>query len=103
MTFVRRGCVVAMALAGVLAQPLWGHAAEQSDVADPAKTAPTRRDAAEVVKEGDMSQWLQYYQRERGDGWSKPSAPPPADPTASKAKPSDVKAQEAQTPSTPQR
>jgi hypothetical protein len=26
---------------------------------------PRPRDAAEVVREGDVSQWLKYYQRER--------------------------------------
>jgi hypothetical protein len=29
---------------------------------------PSRpRDAAEAVKEGDVSQWLKYYQRERAE------------------------------------
>jgi hypothetical protein len=32
------------------------------------------RDAAEAVREGDVSQWLKYYQRERG---MQPPAPAP--------------------------
>ena len=38
------------------------------------------RDAAEAVKEGDVSQWLKYYQRERGDGAvpEKPAQPAPS-------------------------
>lgn len=98
MTRVRRGCAVAMALVGALMQ-LPGRAAEKPDAADTAKTAPTRRDAAEVVKEGDMSQWLKYYHRERGDGWSKPTADQPA----SQSKPSNHDTQDAQTSNTPQR
>jgi len=42
------------------------------------------RDAAEAVQEGDVSQWLRYYQRERGMQAPAPRpdhAPPPADGT----------------------
>ena len=35
------------------------------------------RDAAETVREGDVSQWLKYYQRERGAA-SEPARNPPA-------------------------
>lgn len=38
-------------------------------------TEPRPRDAAEAVREGDVSQWLKYYQRERAP---QPPAPPPA-------------------------
>jgi hypothetical protein len=49
------------------------------------------RDAAEAVQEGNVTQWLEHYQRERGEDWAKqksgnageppsatPAAPPPA-------------------------
>ena len=36
------------------------------------------RDAAEIVQEGDVSQWLQHYQRERGAEWSKQQREQPA-------------------------
>ena len=48
------------------------------------------RDAAQAVQEGSVTQWLEHYQRERGEGWAKskaaggaaiPEAPlPPAGP-----------------------
>lgn len=41
-----------------------------------AEDTPPRRDAAETVKEGDVSQWLQHYQRERGEAWSRQQDPP---------------------------
>ena len=38
------------------------------------------RDAAEVVKEGDVAQWLKHYERERRDSWAKQGAgQPPAE------------------------
>ena len=62
----------ALLAAGVLASLLAGSCGAADD--------PPPRDAAEVVKEGDVSQWLKHYQRERGEDWSKqtPSAPQPA-------------------------
>jgi len=39
--------------------------------ANSAEESARPRDAAEAVKEGDVSQWLKYYQRERGE----PQAP----------------------------
>jgi hypothetical protein len=39
------------------------------------------RDAAEAVKEGDVSQWLKYYQRERAEPQT-PVAPPQSAPVA---------------------
>ncbi|HEY7759176.1 MAG TPA: hypothetical protein VIA64_07160 [Burkholderiales bacterium] len=44
---------------------------------------PAARDAAEIVQEGDVSQWLQHYQRERGAEWARqqreqPTTPAPA-------------------------
>ena len=29
------------------------------------------RDAAEIVQEGDVSQWLKHYERERGADWAR--------------------------------
>lgn len=87
-----------LALACLVMLPDAANAAEKADAADGGKPATTRRDAAEVVKEGDMSQWLQYYQRERGDGWSKTPAAQPADTPAPGAKPSAAPAREAQSP-----
>lgn len=95
MTIARQACVAALTLACVFAHPLTGRAAEKAESADGAKPSSTRRDAAEVVKEGDMSQWLQYYQRERGDGWSKTPAEPPGQTPASQAKPPEAQGLEA--------
>ena len=39
---------------------------------------PPPRDAAEIVKEGDVSQWLEHYQRERGAEWAKQQREQPA-------------------------
>jgi hypothetical protein len=57
-----------------------------------AEDEPAARDAAEVVQEGDVSQWLKHYQRERGEDWARQqrgseatqgaepgSVPPPGD------------------------
>lgn len=82
MTSAGRACVWAMLLGWAFVQCSMVGAADREEAADTAKPAPARRDAAEVVKEGDMSQWLQYYQRERGDAWSKT---PPAQPSATPA------------------
>ena len=49
-------------------------AASAGAAEDSAQQRP--RDAAEAVREGDVSQWLKYYQRDRG---APESAPPPAD------------------------
>jgi hypothetical protein len=48
-----------------------------------AEEQPPARDAAQIVREGDVSQWLEHYQRERGAEWAKqpvaqPAAPAPA-------------------------
>ena len=34
---------------------------------------PPRKDAAEAVGEGNTARWLDYYRRERGEGWTQPS------------------------------
>jgi len=47
-----------------------------------AEEAARPRDAAEAVKEGDVSQWLKYYQRERADPQT-PVAPAPSAPVVS--------------------
>jgi len=42
--------------------------------ADSAAPAAERRpDAAEAVQEGNVEQWLQHYQRERGPEWERAS------------------------------
>lgn len=53
---------------------LWCAAALQAAQEQP----PLTRDAAQAVQEGDVSQWLQYYQRERGEEWNRQreDAPP---------------------------
>lgn len=43
-----------------------------------AEERPPPRDAAEIVKEGDVSQWLEHYQRERGTEWAKQQREQPA-------------------------
>ena len=52
---------------GIVAVVLSAHALWAEE---PARHA---RDAAEEVKEGDVAQWLKYYQQERG---FEPQAPP---------------------------
>jgi hypothetical protein len=47
------------------------------------------RDAAEAVKEGDVSQWLKYYQRERDAGT------PAQQPARSPEPPAEAKAEDA--------
>ena len=47
-----------------------------------AEEAARPRDAAEAVKEGDVSQWLKYYQRERADPQT-PVVPAPSAPVVS--------------------
>ena len=32
-----------------------------------------RKDAAEAVGEGNTARWLDYYRRERGQGWTQPT------------------------------
>ena len=69
---VGRGCLAVFAFL-VPAATVWS-----------SEDKPTRQDAAEAVKEGDVTQWLQHYRRERGDGWSEqvPSAEQPPPPTS---------------------
>jgi hypothetical protein len=50
-----------------------------------AEDRPAPRDAAEVVQEGDVSQWLQHYQRERGEEWARQQRAQPAGSPASTA------------------
>jgi len=60
-----------MTLRGLIAIGLLAVAASADAGDDDAQQRP--RDAAEAVREGDVSQWLKYYQRERGV----PESPPP--------------------------
>jgi hypothetical protein len=46
-----------------------------------AEEQPPPRDAAQIVQEGDVSQWLQHYQRERGAEWAKQQRAQPATPS----------------------
>lgn len=98
MTIGHRGSVCAMALTCALAQPWVTRAAEKFDAAGDAQPAPPRRDAAEVVKEGDMSQWLRYYQRERGGNWSKTPSAQPDDKPVPPVKPAADETRATQTP-----
>jgi hypothetical protein len=46
--------------------------AAQAHADEPAAPQPEsgqRQGAAETVQEGNVDQWLQHYQRERGDNW----------------------------------
>jgi hypothetical protein len=43
---------------------------------------PRPRDAAEAVREGDVSQWLKYYQREREVQTPAPQPPHSPEPAA---------------------
>ena len=62
-----------MMLHELVAVGLLAFAASAGAAEDSAQQRP--RDAAEAVREGDVSQWLKYYQRERA---APESAPPPA-------------------------
>jgi hypothetical protein len=60
---------------------LAAHAAEPPEPARP-------KDAAEEVQEGNVDNWIKYYQRERGQGATPapqpgPPAAPPSDPKPS--------------------
>jgi len=49
--------------------------AAQAHADEPAAPQPEpghRQGAAETVQEGNVDQWLQHYQRERGDNWPQP-------------------------------
>jgi hypothetical protein len=62
----------AVALAALLCAGL-------AQAAEPPAQRP--RDAAEAVQEGNVSQWLEHYQRERGEEWARQRQdPPPAAP-----------------------
>jgi hypothetical protein len=45
-----------------------------------AQEPPPARDAAQIVREGDVGQWLEHYQRERGAEWAKQQRAPPVTP-----------------------
>jgi len=61
--------------------PIAGPAAD----APPSSTPPDRKDAAEKVQEGNVQQWIEYYQRTR------PQAPPAAPPATDKPAPPPAK------------
>jgi hypothetical protein len=58
--------------------------AEEAPQADrpPAEAAqqPRPRDAAEAVQEGNVTRWLEHYQRERGEAWARDRNAAPAPP-----------------------
>jgi hypothetical protein len=43
---------------------------------------PRPRDAAQAVQEGSITQWLDHYQRERGEEWARSKAATPEPPPA---------------------
>ena len=59
-------------LAGAILAVLPGTAASGQDAQPVREEQPRQRDAAEVVQEGNVTNWLEYYQRERGATWSQP-------------------------------
>jgi hypothetical protein len=64
------------ALASVLGSlVLYGAAAPAEEGGTlPAQERP--RDAAEAVQEGSVTQWLEHYQRERGEQWKRAQGAP---------------------------
>ena len=54
----------------VLAAALPAASAEESD----GGAQPRPRDAAQAVQEGSVTQWLEHYQRERGEEWERSKA-----------------------------
>lgn len=73
--------VLGAAVAVLAVSPL---AAPAADAPSPA-TPPDRKDAAEKVQEGNVQQWIEYYQRTR------PQAPPAAPPATDKPAPPPAK------------
>lgn len=62
--FLKRVAWAALAMFAWL--PAWS--------ADPREPAAERRpDAAQAVQEGNVNQWLEHYQRERGAAWPAPT------------------------------
>jgi hypothetical protein len=59
---------LAASIVGVLGAVLWLVAAAETDPPE-----LPRKDAAEAVGEGNTARWLDYYRRERGQGWAQPS------------------------------
>ncbi|HZR03580.1 MAG TPA: hypothetical protein VFA81_10465 [Burkholderiales bacterium] len=77
-----KGLLQVALLAAIVSSTVSLHARAEED--------RSRRDAAEVVKEGDVSHWLQHYQRERGEQWKKqgvPQSPIPRQREKDEAKP----------------
>jgi hypothetical protein len=71
-----RSCPAAAALAAALAvfAAIPGLAEEVPQADRPPTEAaqqPRPRDAAEAVQEGNVTRWLEHYQRERGDAWAR--------------------------------
>jgi hypothetical protein len=58
--------------------PTLNGAAHAEDAQPPRDAAQPPRDAAEKVQEGSVPQWLEYYQRERAQTWTRPEAGAPA-------------------------
>jgi hypothetical protein len=77
----RAAAAVTAALALFAAFPALAEPAPQAD-APPAQGAqqPRPRDAAEAVQEGNVTRWLEHYQRERGEAWARDRNAAPADP-----------------------
>jgi hypothetical protein len=57
--------------------------AQAADTAEPARP----KDAAEEVQEGNVENWIKYYQRERGQGTSPTPSPQPAQQPAPQGEP----------------
>ena len=68
----------AVTLAFICSAVLWAGSGANAEEARPDTGAGGRaerpRDAAEAVQEGSVTQWLEHYQRERGEEWAKSKA-----------------------------
>jgi len=71
-----------------------------ASAAEPAASAGERRpDAAQAVQEGNVDQWVQHYQRERGHEWERArQRPEPVAPGAAGAQETDASGVPAQSP-----
>jgi hypothetical protein len=65
-----------VALVWALCSSALGAAAVNAE--EPAQPARQERprDAAQAVQEGSVTQWLEHYQRERGEQWQRTQAAP---------------------------
>ncbi len=63
-----------------IAQLVFSTALATGSIALAAEPAIRPKDAAEAVQEGNVKNWIEYYERERRESARKPAAPAPPQP-----------------------